>query len=135
YSDDSLDELHPLNWVVYEVEPGKYCSELVQPFPEEIPNLFPIVRDSSWEGETFIKSQGAGTIFIFYFAVLLYLILLVPNTIALIHSVIDFRHDVKAIQEDQDSKVRRIFLSFFNVSRIIHFAIELILIRTYHKIF
>lgn len=74
------------DWAVWTKTEGTdflICGTLSYPLPaEERPAVFPIYRaDDGWEDETFYSSQPIETVFFFFFAVGLYGLVLLANTI------------------------------------------------------
>jgi hypothetical protein len=49
-----------------------------------------VCRIDDWEGKTFIESQSDATVGMFYLAVALYALLLIPNTLAIVNQIFLF---------------------------------------------
>ncbi len=70
------------------------CGQLPYPLPaqDERPAVFPIwYADEGWEDTTFYSSQPVETVFFFYFAVGLYALVLIANTIITSLLIIDYK--------------------------------------------
>ncbi len=118
-------------WNLKEAGETKICASLPYPLPSTLPTLFPIWRDDDWEDTTFISSQSVDTIFLFYFAVLLYALLLIPNTVIIVLMCISIK--LELTRDLEGSKFRIILVKLLSLPRIIHYAIELILIGKFKR--
>jgi hypothetical protein len=56
-----------------------------------------IRRIDDWEGKTFIESQSDATVGMFYLAVALYALLLIPNTLAIVNQIFLFIKVVRCL--------------------------------------
>ena len=99
---------------------GLICGTLPLPYPADLNTIFPVWRfapysvcacagacacagrcadgeavdreSGDWAGETFIESLSTSTVALFYLAVALYALLLIPNTLAIINQFWLFRY-------------------------------------------
>lgn len=110
------------------------CGQLPYPLPvSDRSAVFPIwYADEGWEDTTFYSSQPVETVFFFYFAVGLYALVLIANTIITSLLIIDYKEEVGRIRESLSDtrwhKAWRMFIDFFDMPRLIHFLIEIITI-------
>ncbi|ELR11591.1 uncharacterized protein ACA1_258530 [Acanthamoeba castellanii str. Neff] len=122
-----LSRWAPLGVAITLADGGRaLCGVLPYPLPATFPTYFPIQRIDDWEGKTFIESQSDATVGMFYLAVALYALLLIPNTLAIVNQIFLF---IKVEWPDAgDKNVSSFLWTFFSMGRIIHTCIEAILI-------
>jgi len=94
FSNEDYSEWTPMNARNVRItDEGLICGTLPLPYPADLNTIFPVWRESGdWAGETFIESLSTSTVALFYLAVALYALLLIPNTLAIINQFWLFRY-------------------------------------------